>query len=115
MNGIFAKIYFDEDVNVLVAELIRQHNFQTLTTTEADRKGESDLSQLEYSAKNGYVILTHNRIDFEELAKSYFAENKTHFGIIIAVRRPPQIIAERLLKILDIFSADEFINQTIYI
>lgn len=97
MNEIFIKVYLDEDVHVLVAGLVRRQNFISLTADEAGRKGKSDAEQLDFAARGGYAILTHNRNDYEELAETYFAEDKTHHGIIIAIRRPPRIIAERLL------------------
>lgn len=115
MSDIFIKVYLDEDVNVLIGELIRRKNFKSLTVSEAGRKGKSDAEQLDYAAQNGYAILTHNRIDFEELAQEYYADNKSHHGIIIAVRRPVHEVSERLLNTLNDFTADELINQIIYI
>jgi hypothetical protein len=38
-----------------------------------------------------------------------------HYGIIFAVRRPPQEIARRLLVILNQVTADEMENQVRYI
>lgn len=40
---------------------------------------------------------------------------KKHYGIIIAVRRPPAELANRLLIILNHITADEMINQIRYI
>ena len=55
--------------------------------------------------------MTHNRADFEALARKYFAEEKPHDGIIVAVRRSPQDIARRLLVILNHVTADEMIES----
>ncbi len=115
MSEIFTSLYLDEDVNTLIAELIRPQNFRVLTVTEADRKGKSDADQLKFAAENGYAILTHNRRDFEKLAQDHFTNNQTHGGIIIAVRRSPHEIAGKLLNILNDFTADETMNQIIYI
>ncbi len=115
MSELFIKVYLDEDVNVLIAKLVRLQKFKSLTASKAGRKGKTDAEQLEYAAQNGFAILTHNRIDYEELARDYFANNKTHCGIIIAVRRPTHEIAERLLKVLNDFTSDEMKNQIIYI
>jgi Domain of unknown function (DUF5615) len=115
VNELFISVYLDEDVNVLVAELVRLQNFRVLTITEADRKGKSDTEQLEFATENGYMILTRNRVDYEELAQEYFASNQTHGGIVVAVRRPPHEITKRLLKILNNFAAYEIVNQIIYI
>jgi predicted nuclease of predicted toxin-antitoxin system len=115
VNELFIKYYLDEDVDVLIAELIRSQKFQATSTDEVERKGKSDPQQLEYAVKQKSVIVTHNRVDFEKLARQYFFDNQTHYGIIIAVQRPPYEIAERLLKILNDFTADEMTNQIIYI
>jgi hypothetical protein len=59
--------------------------------------------------------LTHNRADFEILAGEHFEADRTHFGIIIAVRRLPHELARRLLVILNDVAAEEMMNQVIYI
>jgi predicted nuclease of predicted toxin-antitoxin system len=115
VSDVFIKVYLDEDVNVLIAEIVRSRNFEALTVTEAGRKGKSDAEQLKFAAEADYAILTHNRVDYENLAKDYFANDKRHYGIIIAVRRPSSEIAERLLSVLNDFTADEMKNQIIYI
>ena len=69
MSDIFVKVYLDEDVSILIAELIRAKDFKSFTVSEAGRRGKSDAEQLKYATQNGYAILTHNRIDFEELAQ----------------------------------------------
>jgi len=59
--------------------------------------------------------LTHNRIDFEGLAKEYYAFNKKHCGIIIAADNSPQEVVRRLITILNDLTADEIVNQVVYI
>ena len=115
MSEIFARLYLDEDVDILIADLIRSRNFEVTTTNDVGRKGESDPQQLEYAASRKFAIVTHNRIDFERLAQQYFDENRTHYGIIIAVQRLPGDVAKRLAEKLNDFTADELINQIIYI
>lgn len=115
MSEIFISIYLDEDVDVLIAELVRLQKFRALTVTEAGRKGKSDAEQLKFATENSYAVLTHNRVDFEKLAQKYFFGNLTHYGIIISVQRPPHEITERLLETLNDFMADEMKNQIIYI
>ena len=77
--------------------------------------GATDAQQLQYAAKVQRTILTHNRADFERLAKEYFESNRSHNGIIIAVRRPPQLVARRLLVVLNDTTADEMKEQLRYI
>lgn len=115
MNQPAAKVFLDEDVNVIIAKILHSHGYEVLTASAADRKSRSDPEQLEYAAHNGFTILTHNRRDFELLAVEYFDENRPHHGIIIAVRRPVGLIADRLLEIIGSCPADELRNQIIYI
>ncbi len=114
MSEIFIELYLDEDVSVLIADLIRARGFSVRTTHDAKNLGKSDVEQLEYAATPKKVLLTHNRVDFENLAKDYFIEGKTHHGIIIAVCRLPNEMTQRLLTILNDVTADEMINQIRY-
>jgi uncharacterized membrane protein YgaE (UPF0421/DUF939 family) len=86
-----------------------------LTTTQAENLGQRDQEQLRYAVKHHQCLLTHNRIDFEELAKEYFESGELHYGIIIAVRRLPKEIVRRLLPVLDSRTRDEIRNQLLYI
>ena len=115
MNRLFIELYFDEDVDVLIAELIRAHGFSVLTTLEANNLRSSDEAQLKFATTQGRIFLTHNRVHFELLAQQYFESGKEHDGIIIAVRRSPYEIMRRLLIILNYVTADEMKNKLRYI
>ena len=39
--SIFIKLYFDEDVSVILAEILRPHGFDVLTTRDAENLGNS--------------------------------------------------------------------------
>ena len=114
-NGLFAAIYLDEDVNVLLGELVTPRRFLALTARDAGQLGNSDSVQLAHAAEAGLAILTHNRADFEELHRQYLANGKNHAGIIVAMRRSPYEIADRLFQLLDAVKADEMQNQLFYI
>lgn len=115
MNELFIDLYLDEDVDVLIAELVRARGFRATTTQEAGQLGNNDVDQLAYAVSCQCALLTHNRTDFETLAQDYFVASQTHYGIMIAVRRPPQEIARRLLRILNHVTADEMQNQVRYL
>src|SRR5258708_7532616 len=101
MSRLFATLYLDEDVSVLLARLLRSRGFEAATTQEAGNIAASDERQLERSAARGLALLTHNRIDFERIATQYFDAGRHHSGIIIAVRRPPHDVLPRLLALLN--------------
>lgn len=115
MSRIFVELYLDEDVDVLVAELLRRHGFSATTALEKAQLHRDDYDQMSYAVEQQKTLVTHNRADFESLALSYFAEGKAHFGIIIAVRRSPHEIVRRLLVILNQVTADEMQNQVRYV
>ena len=115
MNHLFIELYLDEDVDVLIADLLRARGFKATTTQGARQLGNSDEAQLAYAVDQHKTFFTHNRTDFERIAEDYFATGKEHPGIIIGVRRQPYEIAQRLLAILNNVTADEMKNQLRYI
>ena len=115
MSRLFIELYLDEDVNVLIAELVRRRGFKATAAHEVGQKRRKDEEQLAYAVSQQKTLLTHNRNDFEALAQQYFAANQKHYGIIIAVRRPPSKVFLRLMGILNQVTADEMENQIRYI
>ena len=59
-------------------------------------------------------MVTHNREDYEELHRQYIAAGHNQAGIIIAFRRRPREISNRLLPILNRITSDEMRNQLLY-
>ncbi len=51
MNELFIKLYLDEDVDHLVAKLVRPNGFEVIVTSEIGRRSESDPLQLEYAIR----------------------------------------------------------------
>lgn len=80
MTRLFAEVYLDEDVSVLVASLLVARGFKAVTTRDGGQLGRSDNAQLDYAAGHGMLFLTHNRADFEALHRRYLAANQTHWG-----------------------------------
>ena len=115
MSCLFIELYLDEDVDVLIAQLLRARGFVVVTTQEAGQLRNSDAAQLAYAVNQHKTLLTHNRMDFEALAQTYFEAGQPHDGIIVAVRRPPWEIVRRLLRILNAVTAEEMHNQVRYI
>jgi hypothetical protein len=72
MNRLFIELYLDEDVDVLIADLVRARGFAATTTQEAGNIGKGDEEQLDYAVSQQKALFTHNREDFEKLAEDYF-------------------------------------------
>jgi len=99
----------------LVANLIKAYGFSAVIARDTERLGENDAEQLSYAVSHQKALLTHNRADFEAIARNYSESGKEHYGIILAVRHPAHEIVRRLLKILNQVTADEMKNQIRYI
>lgn len=80
MNQFFIELYLDEDVDVLIADLLRARGFKATTTQEAGQLGSGDEDQLAYAVTQQKALFTHNRNDFERVAEEYFAAGKKHHG-----------------------------------
>jgi predicted nuclease of predicted toxin-antitoxin system len=115
VNRLFIELYLDEDVDVLVADLLRARGFVATTTRDAGNPQAADAAQLACAVRRQETLLTHNRSDFEALAGTYFATGQSHYGIIIASRHTPYEIVRRLLLILNQVTADEIQDQLRYI
>ena len=115
MSRLFISLYLDEDVNVLVADLLRAKGFDAITARDAGQLHATDAEQFAYATSEARTLVTHNRTDFEELVQNYFSSEQMHYGVIFAVRRSPQEIAQRLLAILNHVTFDEMQNQVRYI
>lgn len=112
---LFAELYLDEDVSVLVGALLKARGFDALTARDAGMLGQDDSDQLEHATSVERCIVTHNRVHFEQLHRQYVATGQEHHGIVVAARRTPQEIARRLAMLLNSFAADEFSNQLLYV
>jgi predicted nuclease of predicted toxin-antitoxin system len=115
VSSLFIRLYLDEDVNILIAELLRARGFDAITTRDAGQLNATDAEQFAFAISQARTLITHNRTDFEELVQAYFDSAQSHYGVIFAVRRPPQEITRRLLVILNQVTADEMQNQVRYI
>src|SRR5262249_36765239 len=112
---LFAKVYLDEDVSVLLAELLKARGFDASTALASGMLGKLDEEQLAYAVVQQRALLTHNRKHFEQLHERYIAESKSHFGIILAVRRDVYELAQRAARLLNTVTADEMEKQLRYI
>jgi hypothetical protein len=114
VTRLFAEVYLDEDVSVVVGDMLEARGFSVVTTRDAGRLGATDIKQLEYASRHGKTLVTHNRVDFEELHKRYLEEDRESWGIIVLGRRRPGALVASLLKLLNQLTADEFRNQLLY-
>ena len=112
---LFASLYLDEDVDILLMLLLQARGFDVLTARDAHMLRRSDEQQLAYAASVDRALLTHNRVDFEDLHTAYITTGKHHAGVSIAAGRNPYQLAARVALLLDSVTADEAADQIMYI
>ena len=115
MTELFARLYLDENMPIVLAPLIQARGFFATTAHAEGLLGADDPSQLHYAATHGYCLVTHNRRHFIQLHNDILNAGQIHAGIIIAFVRDIHILANRLTERLNTFTADELVNQFLFI
>ncbi len=59
---LFAELYLDEDVTVLVATLLRARGFNVTTALDEGMLQPSDAEQLARAVELGRCVFSHNRL-----------------------------------------------------
>lgn len=109
------QIYLDEDVDVLLAPLLAAHGIDCLTTLSAGHLARNDEEQLSYALQEGRVIITHNKVDFEDLAVEWWKLQRDHAGIVLAVRRHDTYdLARHVLPVLQRYDQAGWRNVVMY-
>ena len=83
------KIYLDEDVRPLLAEVLRSRGYDVVSCVERGFFGLSDKEQLNIAIKERRAILTHNIKDFVQLHKKLEGAD---FGIILSDQIPFSVL-----------------------
>jgi hypothetical protein len=109
------KVYLDEDVHNLIAEALRLRGWDALTTVEAGNRRADDIDQIRYASQRGYCILTYNVKDYPRLHHEIMSAGDQHAGIIVATQDRPSSNAKTLLKLTSTFSAEDFVDQLLYL
>ena len=110
-QGLFARLYLDEDIHKLVAEAMRLRGFDVVSVFEAGLCGLDDSEQLAHAATEHCAIVTFNIADYVKLHLEYLASGKEHYGIILSEQISIGEIIRRLLALLNKFTADELKNN----
>ncbi len=115
MTELFARLYLDENMPIVLASLIQARGFFATTAHAEGLLGADDSSQLYYAATHGYCLVTHNRRHFVQLDNDILNSGQIHSGIIIAFVRNVHTLENRLTEQLNTFTADELVNQLLFI
>ncbi len=91
------RLYLDEDVDPLLAQVLRDRGVDCLSTNEADNRGSPDAQQLVFATAQRRTLLTFNVRDFVMLAREYARAGLRHGGIVVSNHLPFGELLRRVL------------------
>lgn len=109
------KLYLDEDIDPLLARVLRDRGVDCLSTQEADHCGLSDVDQLAFAISQGRAILTFNVRDYVQLAKEYALSGKHHSGIIVSDHLPFRELLRRILALILRHAHEELADKLLWL
>jgi hypothetical protein len=77
------KVYLDEDLAPVIAEILRQQGVDAVSSHEVRNLQLDDEAQLAYATTEGRAIVTANVADFPEISVKAVAANRQHSGIVL--------------------------------
>jgi hypothetical protein len=94
-------IILDEDFPLPAAEPLRERGFSVLAAVQLGPRGLADLDQLRRAARNGWVLVSHNRRDFIRLAHDFRQRGEPHSGMVLPRDTSTARLVLRTAMILD--------------
>jgi predicted nuclease of predicted toxin-antitoxin system len=96
------KLLLDEQISGKVADLLRRGGHDAIAVAEDERlRGRSDAGVFEFAQRQGRVVVTYDREDFELLAREHDGYAGAHHGLVIVrSSRFPENDFPRLAKAL---------------
>jgi predicted nuclease of predicted toxin-antitoxin system len=98
----------DEDISYRVAEGLRQRGVDAVSVHEVGRAGKalSDEDQLAFAARDGRVLVTYNRADYQLLDATWRLKGRTHAGVLwCAEKSIPRRAIGDLIRAIEAFAA----------
>lgn len=90
------KFFLDHDVPIAVKDALARHGHEVTRVTDLLPRDSADELVFTTAQKMGTVMITCNRNDFLALA-----QNRSHEGVIILIRRrSPQLECTNLLRLI---------------
>jgi len=118
LEALFVRLYLDRHIMTRLAADLRSRGYDALTTEEAGKDTASDEEQLTFATAENWAILTFNIRDFAPLHEQWQASGRPHAGIIVSQqlgRRHYGLLLERLLRLLNHFTAEEMIGNFVHL
>lgn len=109
------KLFLDEDVHAALGTILQKRGFDVVHAQVADRKGNSDVEQLKYAAKQQRCLMTFNVKDYVLLHNEYVQRGEEHWGIIVSKQLPIGETLRRVLNVLQRYSQKSMKNLLLFL
>ena len=118
IEGLTLRLYLDHNVDAVLAEDLRRRGFDAVRAAELGLERATDEEHLREATDQGRVLFTYDRVDYLRLDRTWRARGDAHAGIIVSLA-PPRLLygqlLRRLLTLLDRTTADEAVDQLIWL
>ena len=112
---LFAALYVDENMHVLVPTYLRSRGFDALHARDAGMKGASDREQFRYAIEHERVIVTHDRLDFLALHDEWVGVRRWTPALSCPSGLPHPDPGQRVATLVNKLTADEIANGLFYV
>jgi len=90
VSKLYIELYLDDNVDVLVAKILRARGFSVLTVDGAGRKGLLDSDQLKFAVEGSLAIVSMDRVDFAKYWPKNIStrvKNTSEYSSLPTIRR----------------------------
>ncbi len=109
------RLYLDEDVRPLLAEVLRQRGYDAVSAVEERSIQVPDPVHFDRAAGEGRALLTFNLRDFSPLATAAMEQGRPFTGLIVSEQIAFGELLRRTLRLLGSRQAEEIANQIVWL
>ena len=109
------RLYLDEDVRPLLAEVLRERGYDVVSAIELQRIQMPDRGHFTHAAEEGRALLTFNIRDFVPLARSAMREGRSFAGLVVGEQIPFSELLRRVLRLVGTRQSEEIANTIIWL
>ena len=109
------KLLLDEHIWAYLAKILREQGFDVIHVEEVDLIATPDDKIMAYAVGEHRAVVTFNIKHYVPLAIQYYEDGKEHYGVVVSKQLSQGELQRRVTKLLESVTAEELINDVIYL
>ena len=109
------RLYLDEDVQLLLAKVLRERAYDAVSAHECGNRGKPDVEQFAFAIQQGRSVITFNARDFVPIAADAMAANQTFPGLIVSEQLPFRELLKRTCRLLDSKTPEQIATSIVWL